>query len=170
MIVISNHFDHYNKIQMEHYRQIMINIKWQSTLYKHHKQHSTTVYMYAVAASYKQIIVDSLRLWKKMTKRNLYINAYTESLRYTVINTCTNNEVLQLFNCMDQDKFKKGKIQQAGSIGLLCVWHCPCAFSPGPCPGADWRGTGSHYRPLPLSGCGRWDRFSVHDSECGRRN
>lgn len=46
----------------------MINIKWQSTLYKHHKQHSTTVYMYAVAASYKQIIVDfygSERKWQK---------------------------------------------------------------------------------------------------------
>lgn len=25
---------------------------------------------------------------------------------------------------MDQNKFKKGKIQQAGSIVLLCVWHC----------------------------------------------
>lgn len=25
---------------------------------------------------------------------------------------------------MNQNKFKKGKIQQAGSIVLLCVWHC----------------------------------------------
>lgn len=40
-----NHFDRYNKIQMEHYIQIMMYIKWQLTLYKHRKQHSTTVYM-----------------------------------------------------------------------------------------------------------------------------